>query len=240
MLLFYILIGVAGLLVLWLIVQWITSAPPAHIMRALKWLAGIAGGIVTLWLLLSGRLIPALVSASLLMPMLARWKGLYNRLRNLGGPRAGQATAVETPWLRMTLDHDSGAMDGTVLAGVWRGRRLGEMSVAELLALLAEVRVSDPDGSAVLEAYLDRARPDWRVDANSAGAAGPGEAAPAAPSGAMTREEAHRILGLEPGADERAIREAHRRLMLKLHPDQGGSTYLAAKINQAKDLLLGD
>jgi hypothetical protein len=167
-----------------------------------------------------------------LAPLFMRWKGLWNTLRNAGGPARGQSSDVETAWLRMSLDHDSGAMDGTVLQGAWKGRRLSELSVESLLDLLGECRVSDPDSAQILEAYLERARPDWREKAGA-------PTQEAAPSAAMSREEAYRILGLEPGADDAAIREAHRRLMMKLHPDLGGSSYLAAKINQAKDLLIG-
>jgi hypothetical protein len=135
----------------------------------------------------------------------------------------------------MTLAHDSGDLDGVVRDGRFRGRRLGELSDIELGELLAECRLDDDESARLLEAYLDRARPDWRA---WSGAAGATDGVSPTPSTAMTREEAYRILGLSPGADEKAIRDAHRRLMVKLHPDQGGSDYLAAKINQAKDLLL--
>ena len=57
---------------------------------------------------------------------------------------------------------------------------------------------------------------------------------------AMEREEAYKVLGLQPGASREAIKAAHRRLMQRVHPDHGGSDELAACVNRAKDLLLGD
>jgi DnaJ-domain-containing protein 1 len=135
----------------------------------------------------------------------------------------------------MTLEHDSGDMDGLVLEGEYQGRLLSALELTELLSLLARCHAEDARSAALLEAYLDRTRGDeWR-DA----APGPGSRAAQA-GGAMNREEALAVLGLEPGADDQAIREAHRRLMQRLHPDRGGSDYLAAKINEAKRLLLGD
>lgn len=79
----------------------------------------------------------------------------------------------------------------------------------------------------------------WRGEAAPAEDGRAGRRPPPPDTGPMTVDEAYRVLGLEPGADDAAIREAYRRLMVRMHPDQGGSTYLAAKINQAKDLLLG-
>jgi DnaJ-domain-containing protein 1 len=125
-------------------------------------------------------------------------------------------------------------MEGEVLAGTHEGRRLSEFSVAELEGLLREVS-GDPDSRALLEAYLDRRHPGWRVDFEADAAAGHG-ATPGA--GAMTKEEAYQVLGLAPGAGQAEIRAAHRRLMKRVHPDQGGSGFLAAKLNEAKDLLL--
>jgi len=138
----------------------------------------------------------------------------------------------------MTLDHDTGSMEGTILRGRFAGMRMDELGPADLLALLRECRAEDEEGARLLEAYLDRVRPDWRDElaGERAGGAGAGSARPA--SGDMTVEEAYAILGLSPGADAEAIKEAHRRLMVKLHPDHGGSDYLATKINRARDVLL--
>jgi hypothetical protein len=234
--LFYLLIGIGVLLLLYSALRGFVGTNPRTLMTGLRWAAVIVGGGAALFLLLTGRLNQALILVAGLAPLFMRWKALWNTIRNATGPSRGQSSAVETAWLRMSLDHDTGGMDGTVLQGRWKGRRLSELSVEGLLDLLAETRVDDADSAQLVEAYLDRARPDWRA---AAGETGTERAPPPQSSAAMTREEAYRILGVEPGADEAAIRAAHRRLMTKLHPDLGGSSYLAAKINQAKDVLLG-
>jgi hypothetical protein len=232
--LFYLLIGIGVLLLLMAALRGFARADPKTLVKGLRWGAVAVGGAFALWLLVTGRLNQALIMVAALAPLFMRWKALWNTVRNAAGPKQGQSSDVETAWLRMSLDHDTGAMDGTVLQGQWTGRRLSELSVESLLDLLAECRVGDPDSAQLVEAYLERARPDWREKAG-----GPHARQEPPASAAMTREEAYRVLGLEPGADEAAVREAHRRLMMKMHPDIGGSSYLAAKINQAKDLLLG-
>jgi hypothetical protein len=87
----------------------------------------------------------------------------------------------------------------------------------------------------LLETYLDGRFPVWREDPDARG--GEGLGVPPG-TGAMTKQEAYKILGLEAGATAADIRKAHRRLMQRLHPDLGGTSFLAARINEAKDVLL--
>jgi DnaJ-domain-containing protein 1 len=131
----------------------------------------------------------------------------------------------------MELDHDTGAMQGRILAGPYEGQSLDTLSVTTLLGLLPQI---DEESGALLAAYLDRREPGWREHAQGGASAGSG----ARRSGKMTEQEAYQILGVEAGASAEEIGRAHRTLMKKLHPDQGGSTYLAAQINEAKEVLL--
>ena len=131
----------------------------------------------------------------------------------------------------MELDHDTGGMRGQVIKGLFRGRDIETMAPAELALLWQDCRFADPQSAQLLETFLERIHPSWREDMARA------EATPGA-GGIMTKEEALEVLGLKPGATPEQIRTAHRDLMMRLHPDRGGSTYLAAKINQAKDVLL--
>jgi len=143
-----------------------------------------------------------------------------------------QVSRVRSAFLEMELDHDTGAMRGRILAGAHEGVPLEALDVATLVGLLAGI---DEESRALLAAYLDRREPRWRENADGDATAGQG--APSR-SGKMTQEEAYQILGVEAGASAAEIGRAHRTLMKKLHPDQGGSTYLAARVNEAKDILL--
>jgi len=150
-----------------------------------------------------------------------------------GSPSSGQTSKVSTEHLEMELDHDSGAMRGRVLKGFFAGRDLEDLKPVELAHLWQDCRFNDPQSAQLVEAYLDRVHPSWRDDMAR------GEAEHShGPDGKMTAAQALEILGLQPNASDDDIRRAHRELMLKLHPDRGGSTYLAAKINEAKDVLL--
>lgn len=152
----------------------------------------------------------------------------WNRLRTT----KGRTSSVRTAALDMVLDHDSGRLSGTVTSGSFAGRELDTLDVPSVAALALEL---DSESRQLLEAYLDRRAPGWRENAQrDAG----GRSADTARRGTMTKEEAYQILGLAPGAGTDDVRKAHRTLMKKLHPDQGGSNYLAARVNEAKDILL--
>jgi hypothetical protein len=144
----------------------------------------------------------------------------------------GQTSRVRSGFVEMELDHDSGAMRGRILAGRHRGVALDTLSVETVADLLPEI---DEESRSLLVAYLDRREPGWREHAQGDTAAGQGSPRR---GGKMTEEEAYQILGVQPGASAAEIGHAHRTLMKKLHPDQGGSTYLAARVNEAKDVLL--
>jgi hypothetical protein len=149
-----------------------------------------------------------------------------------GQKSSGQTSRVRSNFIEMTLDHDTGAMTGVIIAGRLQGTSLDALERSVLVGLLAEF---DEESGSLLTAYLDRRHPRWREDVNDNAATG--RRGPAR-SGKMSEEEAHQILGLQPGASADEIGRAHRSLMKKLHPDQGGSTYLAARVNEAKDVLL--
>jgi len=235
--LFLIVGALAGLL---LLLRWASTADP----KLLAWVVRVVGGIVLalimVMLLLVGRWTWIAYAIPFLLPFYFHWRSNRIRARNSGGPSPGQRSEVTTRYLDMSLDHDTGEMTGSVTSGTYAGREVGSLNLAELLDLLAECQ-DDDDSVRVLESFLDRTHgPAWRTGGKAeSGKTSGGKAGGSAWGGAMTFQEAWEILGLEPGAGEEEIKEAHRRLMAKIHPDRGGSTYLAAKLNQAKDLLLG-
>jgi len=223
-------LGVSLLAALLLGGRWFVSADPKVLAKAIRWGAAGIGAAVVIFLAVTGRMAAALPLAFVILMLLRRRPRF--RFPSMGGtPSPGQSSEVETKYLSMTLDHDSGMISGRVLRGRFAGRELGDLGFEELMELLAECQRHDEQGARLVESYLDRAGPeDWRERVT--GAAGGGRVGP------MSSEEAYEILGLEPGATTEQIKDAHRRLMQKIHPDHGGSSYLAAKINQAKEILL--
>ncbi len=231
----YLLGGFAVLSGFLLLVYLFVNADPARLARGLKVTGIVIAVVAVATLAISGRLAALLMPLAMLMPLLIRVRSLLDRYRP---PAGGQTSTVATAFLRMILDHDTGSMEGTILRGRFAGMRLDELGPGDLLTLLRECRAEDEEGARLLEAYLDRVRPDWRDELAGERAAGAGRGGTRPASGDMSVEEAYAILGLSPGANAEAIKEAHRRLMVKLHPDHGGSDYLATKINRARDVLL--
>jgi len=221
-----------------LIVWWFSRAQPAQILGGLRTAILVVAAVVMIWLLIF-----RLYAVAMLVPVagLALWRmapGMLGRLRaRAQGRQYGRQSGVRTRWLSMTLDHVSGEAEGEVLQGRFAGRRLIDLTLTELLALRIEA-AEDQQSLALLEAWLDRRHPDWRGLQAPGEGDGPGAEERGGSRPPMTREQAYAVLGLAPGASIEEIKQAHRRLMLKLHPDQGGSDWLAAELNEAKDLLL--
>lgn len=247
-----VILGLGLLIAILILMRWYSNADPAALKRALKWAGVIVLGIVALFLAVTGRfaaafgLVMGIVAFGWrLFNMIAMFRQMTGLFGGLGGfgsfggsnqASSGQASTVESAYLRMTLDHDSGRMEGEVLEGQFKGRALSVMTLNDLLSLRQELS-GDHDSLSLLEAYLDRAHVGWRTEQDPAsGQQNNGNSRQS--TGPMTCEEAYRVLGLEPGSDKKSIKAAYRQLMAKLHPDTGGSAYLAAKINEAKDILL--
>ncbi len=234
----YMVGGIVLLVVLLAAGHAFVSANPATIVRFLMWFGLFAAIALAVLLIESGRFLPLVFALGGAAPFLARARTVWRRWGggSASGPR-GQVSEVETEYLRMSLDHDTGTMTGTVRKGRFQGRLLEELDSASLIALWRQVRAEDPPSVSLVESYLDRFMPDWREAARGSG--GPEGAAPHAAGTTMTKDEACAVLGLKPGASAAEIKEAHHRLMMKIHPDQGGSDALAAQVNRAKDVLLG-
>jgi hypothetical protein len=225
----------ALILVVWLLKSFARS-DPRYLIKAGK----TAGGVVALagaaFLGVRGQVFLAVPLGVTGLSLLGLQEWLPAWIRPYAWPfgqkSSGQVSRVRSNFLEMTLDHDTGAMTGTIVAGRLKGTSLDALERSVLIGLLGEF---DEESRSLLAAYLDRRHPRWREDVDdgaTAGRRGP------ARSGQMSEEEAYQILGLQPGASADDIGRAHRSLMMKLHPDQGGSTYLAARVNEAKDVLL--
>ncbi|MBV9561898.1 MAG: DnaJ domain-containing protein [Bradyrhizobium sp.] len=232
--------GAVAVIVLYLLLQMFRAANPARLARAIRIVGGVVALAVAAFVGVRGELAVA-IPLGVFGAGLLGWSpfansgfgGISGLFRGAGTPRsAGQSSRVRSQFLDMTLDHDSGALAGLIVAGPHTGRSLDEFDLPQLTAIAAGF---DAESVTLLESYLDRRFPAWRQNAKGDTAGGQRRTAA---SGKMTDEEAYQILGLQPGAGRDEIGRAHRALMKKLHPDQGGSTYLAARINEAKDTLL--
>jgi hypothetical protein len=192
----------------------------------LNWLVAAGAALVALLRRAGGlvRYAPFLVRV---LPGLRTY--LNRQRRSRPSPDPSQHSTTESAYFRMTLHLETGHMDGEIKLGPQRGRFLSELQLTELLGLFSEIR--DQDSQRLLETYLDHHYPEWRNAQSTRGTSNGSE---------LTRREAFEALGLREGASRDEIVAAHRRLMQRLHPDRGGSSYLAALLNRAKELLLAD
>jgi hypothetical protein len=235
---FYLLVGALLLGVGLFAARSFLSANPARLAQGVRAFIAAFSALASTGLLFTGRFGLALITiGATVMAIRAMVRSSAGGLGHFGASVGGQKSSeVNTDSLRMQLDHATGELEGEVLRGPFAGRSLDSLGLRELLDLLADFHREDPRSVALLETYLDRRQPDWR--AHVAGEQTHGAHQAAAANGVMDEATACSILGLSPGASADDIKSAHRRLMTKLHPDHGGSSYLAAQLNQAKDFLL--
>lgn len=210
---------------------------PTAVPRILRGVAVAGTAVLLLLLTVRGGAEIAVPLLTVLVPLLVRWLNARSLPPSPAPAKPGSTgcSTVTTRFLSMELDHATGAMSGRVLEGRFAGRSLRDLPLQDLLELWRECQ-SDTQSTAVLEAYLDRhAEAGWRERLRDAGPAADSDR----DSGAMDRAEAYQILGLQPDASPEQIRAAYRRLIQRVHPDHGGTSYLAARLNWARDLLLG-
>ena len=243
----YLLFGIGLVLLILVVVNWAANAPPRSILNSGKWIAVILALIIAIGLIAIGRFGLLWMVLIGLLPWISRFLNFRRMWKTMQGPRPGANSSVQSRFFAMTLDHETGSMDGRVLEGNHEGSMLSQLTLSDLVSLHSEIEPIDRKSADLLEAYIDRAHgTDWRgtgqyeeADANAGAGAGAGDTGRRGSSGNMSRSEALSVLGLQEGCTTDEIREAHRRMMKSAHPDAGGSDYLAAKVNEAKDVLLG-
>ncbi len=221
--------------------RYVRSMSPQQRAELMRRAGGALALALAVWLLGTGRYLFAVPLAIVGYVALWRPKGFTRNSDRLA--ENARLASVRTALLEMALDQATGALSGHVLAGTFTGRELATLTRVELAQLWRECRAGEAQSRQLLEAYLDRRWPEWRAEMPRSGTEGNsgdgGKSAGAGIRAPMTKQEAYDVLGLSAGADLEDIKAAHRNLMKRLHPDQGGSNYLAAKINEAKEVLLG-
>ncbi len=224
--------GAAVLLLLLWAAKSFAKADPKKAARLVRYFGGLAALVFAAFLALRGEFLLAVPIGAAGLGMLG-WMSLPSAIFGRAPwDRPGQASRVRSAFLEVELDRHTGVMRGRFLAGRYAGTALDALDPPALIAVLREI---DDDSRRLLIAYLDRRAPGWREHAQDDAAS---RDRGGAPGGKMTEQEAYQILGLQSGASAEEVARAHRSLMKKLHPDQGGSTYLAARVNEAKEVLL--
>ncbi len=250
----FLFLGLIILMAVVLFLRWFATHEPRDVLQGLKWGGVAAVAIVAVLLAATGRLGWVLAFLAAWLPWAIRAlhlhaliRGVWAALSSTGfhstmSGKAHHASVIETECLRLVLNPISGRLSGRVRTGALAGRMLDDLSLAEL-GILYRFCATDENSLKVLEAWLDREGPaDWRETLTSACKNDDGFSADHASTGGcghMTHAEALRVLDLGANATPDQIRAAYCRLITRLHPDHGGSSYLAAQLNCAKDVLLG-
>jgi DnaJ-domain-containing protein 1 len=237
----WILIGGFGLLAAIWIVQYVRGIDRLSLMRSLRW---IAGGVAVLGAVLAVLFrrfeIVALLGVTAFSIFRNGRIGAFS-FDSFAGPGSANVSKIRSRFLAMELDHDTGSLDGRVLDGRFAGADLLDLDEAQTRNLIDEIG-GDADSVNLLESWLDTNRAGWReyfAGQDGANGQGAGSSGGESSRSADPVAEAYAVLGLKAGASDQDIRKAHRDLMKGVHPDRGGSEFLAARINEARDLLLG-
>ncbi|WP_116653216.1 J domain-containing protein [Pelagibacterium sediminicola] len=237
----WVLLGGAVLIVAIYLYSLYVQGEIRKLVRALRWVVGGMLAVVASFVALRGNMMIGSMIGFAAAGVLTRGRlGPIDFGAGMSSP--GNVSTVRSRYLSMRLDHETGTVSGTVGEGLFTGRDLASLSAEECWALYDEVD-GDPDSLALFESWLDANRSGWRewfaeqFGMDTDGAAD-SEKMHSAASGVTAIEDAYEILGLTPDATADDIRKAHRTLMKKVHPDHGGSAFLAARINEAKDVLL--
>lgn len=230
------LYGIAAVALVWWLAKAYTRTDTKALAKNLKPLVGVVAFGLAAFFMMKGQLGPAFLAGGF-----GAWALGWSVL-NLPGPwrrfqqQPGRFSRIRSAMIELEIDHATGAVEGRILVGAFAGRQLSSLDPQSLRRLYDECSANDPQGVPLLEAYLDRRFSGWRENAQGDRDT---RTRTHAHSGVMTKEEAYQILGLQPGANLDEIRKAHRTLMKRLHPDQGGTAYLAARVNEAREVLLG-
>lgn len=235
------IIAGALLIAIFALMRWFTRTAPEKVAAQLRTAAVVGVIVILLVLAATGRLnwlfalIGSAISAAIplvrrLVPML-RFTPMLQQVA--GRFRSSGPEGLRTRLLHGVADPGTGKLVVNIIDGPFKGYRLDQLSEAQLLQLHEQCKRLDPQGCALVEAHLDQVHAHWRES-------GPNSSRRPAGTDSMSQDEAREVLGLDPDASREDIIAAHRRLIQKLHPDRGGTSYLASRINKAKDVLLAD
>jgi hypothetical protein len=233
------LAGILVLVLAYFFLKGFASTPPALLAKMIRRGGAVAVVALGALLFLRGAFVPGLTVCGFGLWLLGVRRGSLSGFGPSG--RNAGVSRVRSAMIEMELDRTTGAIRGVVLAGPEEGKTLDQLSREQLIALHARCVMNDPEGARLLEAYFDRRFAGWRGADKGQGDArrgsSAGEGARRRPA-SISEDEAYEILGLKKGAPASEIARAHRELMKKLHPDHGGTTDLAARVNEAKDVLM--